>query len=129
MIYKYIFHVLIAIDQLLNTILGGYPDESISARCWREQRYARYIIDVLFFWQFRLAQESGMPDRWQGHCELCYEYEQDRNDLPEEYVISGTDNDIIINVNQVTIRRHDNGKRIVVWGQSNIIERDNADIS
>jgi hypothetical protein len=29
---QYIWYILIAIDQLVNTILGGYPDETMSSR-------------------------------------------------------------------------------------------------
>lgn len=29
---RYLYNLLIAIDQLVNTILGGYPDETISSR-------------------------------------------------------------------------------------------------
>lgn len=29
---KYLLNLLIGIDQLVNTILGGYPDETISSR-------------------------------------------------------------------------------------------------
>lgn len=30
---KYLFNLLVSIDQLGNTLLGGYPDETISSRC------------------------------------------------------------------------------------------------
>lgn len=72
----WIFYIAIAVDQLLNAILGGYPDETLSARCWREKRWQRYVIDGLFFWQ-----RSG----GKGHCEQCYWYERERKDLPVEY--------------------------------------------
>ena len=29
---------LIAVDQLLNTLLGGWPDETLSSRCYRWAR-------------------------------------------------------------------------------------------
>lgn len=29
---------LIAVDQLINTLLGGYPDETLSSRCYRWAR-------------------------------------------------------------------------------------------
>lgn len=32
MIKRYIWNLLISIDQLFNTILGGYPDETMSSR-------------------------------------------------------------------------------------------------
>lgn len=31
-IWRYVFNLLIAIDQLGNTLIGGYPDETISSR-------------------------------------------------------------------------------------------------
>ena len=30
---KYLFNILISIDQFGNTLLGGNPDETISSRC------------------------------------------------------------------------------------------------
>ncbi|RZA26855.1 MAG: pseudouridine synthase, partial [Proteobacteria bacterium] len=57
--------VALAFDQLANAILGGYSDETISARCWRLRAARPYstlrpIIDGLFFWQ---------PE----HCRASYE--------------------------------------------------------
>ena len=47
---------LIAVDQLLNTLLGGWPDETLSSRCYRWARdgvraWPRKLVDGLFFWQ------------------------------------------------------------------------------
>lgn len=33
MFCKYCWNILIAIDQLVNTVFGGDPDETISSRC------------------------------------------------------------------------------------------------
>jgi hypothetical protein len=48
----------IALDQVLNALLGGNPDETLSARAWREEQLGsarwgrcRRAIDRLFFWQ------------------------------------------------------------------------------
>jgi len=68
---------LIALDQLLNTMLGGWADETLSARCWREKRWFRYVIDLLFCWQ--------VDDKGRRHCEQCYWHEQERKDMPIEY--------------------------------------------
>ena len=35
---KYFLNLLISIDQLFNTILGGYPDETISSRLGKLKR-------------------------------------------------------------------------------------------
>jgi len=69
--------VAVAFDQLANAILGGYSDETISARCWRLREARPYnilrpIIDGLFFWQ---------PE----HCRASYEAERARSQLPPEY--------------------------------------------
>lgn len=32
MVKKYFWNVLVSIDQLANTLMGGYPDETISSR-------------------------------------------------------------------------------------------------
>jgi len=69
---------LIAFDQLLNTLLGGMADETLSARAWRLDGIspgwsaARRLIDALFFWQA-------------GHCEQAYLAEQQRKQLPTVY--------------------------------------------
>lgn len=67
---------LIAVDQLLNTICGGYADETVSSRCWRLRDYQPYrilraVIDGLFFWQ-------------KDHCQTAYESERKRMQLPPE---------------------------------------------
>ena len=69
--------VLVAVDQLANAILGGYADETISARCWRRRverpyTWLRPLIDRIFFWQ-------------PHHCEEAYESERLRSQLPAEY--------------------------------------------
>jgi len=52
---RYILNILIAIDQLVNTLIGGYPDETLSASAWRGEQHgkvihciARPVIDFLF---------------------------------------------------------------------------------
>lgn len=52
---KYILNVLIAIDQLINTLIGGYPDETLSASAWIGEQQGkilpkifRPIIDFIF---------------------------------------------------------------------------------
>jgi hypothetical protein len=69
--------IAVAFDQLVNAILGGYADETISARCWRLRAIQPYstlqpIIDGLFFWQ-------------QEHCHAAYESERMRAQVPLEY--------------------------------------------
>lgn len=70
------FQVLLAIDQLVNTIFGGYADESISSRSHRayvsgKRKWTRNLINALFFWQI-------------DHCKEAYESEIERSQLPVE---------------------------------------------
>ena len=74
---RYVFNVLLAVDQLVNALLGGYADESISARAYRRRsnpfwQQAQLLIDLLFFWS---------PD----HCERSYWAERNHSQLPDDY--------------------------------------------
>lgn len=55
---------LIALDQLINTLFGGWADETISSRAWRQRHKRRWsiavkLIDWIFFWD-------------PNHCENAY---------------------------------------------------------
>lgn len=54
-IAQWVLNVLISIDQLVNTIFGGDPDETISSRLGRNypNSILAKIVDILFFWQCR----------------------------------------------------------------------------
>lgn len=74
---KYPHKVGLALDQLLNAILGGYPDESLSARAYRwdrdgKRKWPCRIINALFFWM-------------KNHCKSAYHCEQELRHLPPEY--------------------------------------------
>lgn len=65
--------ILIAIDQLANTVIGGWADETLSSRAWREERRVLIVfIDGLFFWE-------------ENHCEASYISERERIQLPPEF--------------------------------------------
>lgn len=68
--------ILIALDQLANTLLGGMADETLSARAWRIQSPLCPVIDAIFFWD-----KQGVK----GHCQLSYESEVLRSQLPKGY--------------------------------------------
>lgn len=73
----YIFNILVAVDQLVNTFLAGYPDETLSSRAHRAYvgnkpfKFFRYIINGIFWWQ-------------SDHCLSAYNYEKRRQDVPPE---------------------------------------------
>lgn len=69
---------LIAIDQLFNTILGGWPDETLSSRIWRNVsvphpkkrwKWALWAVNHLFFWQ-------------RNHCKGAFDSERRRRHQP-----------------------------------------------
>ena len=65
--------ILIAIDQLANAVIGGWADETLSSRAWREDRRRLVVfIDFLFFWE-------------ENHCEASYMSERERMQLPPEF--------------------------------------------
>lgn len=60
--------ILIGLDQFLNTLFMGWPDETLSSRCWRWSKdgvrdWPRKVIDALFFGE-------------QEHCRRSYESER-----------------------------------------------------
>lgn len=73
----HIYQFIIALDQLANTLCGGWADETLSARCWR-CRYrpfwglARRVVDCLFFWD-------------KNHCQEAYYNEFVHIHKPQEY--------------------------------------------
>lgn len=71
------FQVLVAIDQLANTLIGGYADETLSSRAYRHykdgsRKLPYKIINVIFWWQ-------------DDHCKEAYESEMNRTQLPPEF--------------------------------------------
>ncbi len=70
------FQVLVAIDQLINTFIGGYADETLSSRAHRRRLRGKggvaWVIDHIFFWQ-------------EEHCKTAYESELERAQLPVEF--------------------------------------------
>jgi hypothetical protein len=66
---------LIAIDQLINAVLGGWADETLSSRAWRlrvKRPWVYRTIDCLFFWD-------------PNHCYNSYQSEVQRRQLPPQF--------------------------------------------
>lgn len=72
---RYFLNILIALDQLGTTLLGGWPDETLSSyahRMWVQDKpwgFMRGFINALFFWQ-------------RDHCRVAYEDELALRQLP-----------------------------------------------
>ena len=78
-IKSYVHQVAIGLDQLMNTIIGGMADETLSARVYRNSKRSRTnriimaILDLVF-----------SPIK-RDHCKKSYMNEVTRKQLPEEY--------------------------------------------
>ncbi|MGZ5053324.1 MAG: hypothetical protein ACXWAT_00115 [Methylobacter sp.] len=68
---RYIKNIAIAIDQFFNTLLFGWPDETLSSRSYRCCPVMAFIIDRLFWFD---------PD----HCRASFESERRRMQSPPE---------------------------------------------
>lgn len=79
---NYFWQLLIAIDQLLNTLLCGWADETLSSRAYRKSEYSknplwkfvRRFIDLVF----ALFNDFD-------HCEKAFINESARMHLPQYY--------------------------------------------
>ena len=58
----YLKNILIGIDQLVNAICLGDPDETISSRVGKRrdgnERFLAGVVDRLFFWQKKHTEKS-----------------------------------------------------------------------
>ena len=59
----YVLQVLIAFDQLINTLLGGWADETLSARAHREMPLLEKVIDCIFFFQPQHCYKSYLAEK------------------------------------------------------------------
>ena len=66
-----LLQVLIAFDQLVNTLLGGWADETLSSRAHRTSPKIAKVIDTLFWFD-------------KDHCEVSYWSEKLRAQMPPE---------------------------------------------
>lgn len=78
MIGHWLRQTLVAVDQLANSILGGWADETLSSRLWRKRerpgwKQARATLDFI-------AACLGDKD----HCRASYESEVRRLQCPPE---------------------------------------------
>lgn len=75
---RWVWQVLIAIDQFINAIFGGYADETLSSRAHRQQNKKWYwfvlrrFIDLIFFFE-------------KDHCRNAWESENERAHLPHSF--------------------------------------------
>ena len=80
--YGYFTRVAIALDQLCNTLVGGSPDETLSARCWRCRarqpwKALRLLVDGLFFWQDAHCREAWCSEMARAQLPGSYRHRED----------------------------------------------------
>jgi hypothetical protein len=78
---RYLINVIIGFDQFVTTLIGGWPDETLSSYAYRMDmkgnvlgKFFRRLIDFLFEWQ-------GYPE---GHCYASVREERERKQVPPE---------------------------------------------
>jgi hypothetical protein len=69
---SYLGNLGTAFSQSLNTVLGGHPDESVSARAYRNRGYfwgkiARMAADTIFFWDLHHCRKAHESDIARAH--------------------------------------------------------------
>lgn len=76
---QYLLNNAIAFDQQINALLGGSPDETLSARAYRTEqqgkafgRFFRPLIDAIFFFDSH-------------HCHQAWLAEVNKKQLPGSY--------------------------------------------
>lgn len=72
---EYLLNIGIALDQLVNTVFKGYPDETLSSRTYRNACtywYARWTMKLLDFIFLPFGK---------AHCRRAYESEIQRKHL------------------------------------------------
>lgn len=74
--------IWIVIDQLLNALLWGWADETLSARAWRMRykkrrwMWAVRIINCVVFWQDNHCQSAYTSEKLQRHISPEYRPEK-----------------------------------------------------
>lgn len=68
----YFHQIAIAFDQLLNALLAGWADETLSSRAWRCRDVRKWaivvkIINGMFFWQENHCRSAYCFELTQGH--------------------------------------------------------------
>lgn len=73
----YLHRVIVALDQTINVILGGCPDETISSRCKRLKTKGNWIgIAVIWFCDlFATHHGIGAEEADLGRAEICEQIE------------------------------------------------------
>lgn len=77
---QYLLNAAIAVDQALNALRGGSPDETLSAAAWRTEQKGRWLGRV-----FRPLIDLVFALFEKDHCRKSFESERNGRHLPKEY--------------------------------------------
>jgi hypothetical protein len=77
---QYLLNIAIALDQVLNALRGGSPDETLSAAAWRTEQKGRLLGRI-----FRPVIDLLATPLERDHCRKSFESEQGGLHLPKEY--------------------------------------------
>ena len=84
-LWDYVKRILIALDQVANTLLNGYEDESLSSRFYRWSlkdgllwKIPAKIVDTVLFFDTAKDEDGKIMH----HCEKSFENELKRTGLP-----------------------------------------------
>ncbi|PJG82131.1 hypothetical protein [Caviibacterium pharyngocola] len=80
-IILWLYHVLIALDQLANALTCGAADETFSSRCYRGAVLAEKPKKRWRFW-YRFVNSLFLD---KNHCKEAYESELNRKQYPTEF--------------------------------------------
>lgn len=86
-IRTYLLNAVIALDQLLNVLLGGYPDETISSRAYRAEQEGK-TLGVIFRPLIDLLLSYDPL-----HCYESYMSEVHRKQLPSSFLLKNEINE------------------------------------
>lgn len=68
MVGRYVWNLLISVDQLFNTLLGGYPDETLSSRMGKRVAKKNCVVCVVLCKLLALIDEE--------HCKKSIEEDE-----------------------------------------------------
>lgn len=75
-----VIQLLIWLDQGLNVLTGGYADEVLSARLYRNRHRSWWwafwhaAVNLLFFWQDEHCRQSYLSEMARRHMPRSYRY-------------------------------------------------------
>lgn len=78
----YAYQIAIAADQMFNAALGGYADETLSSRIYRNNQFCR---KPLLRWKLAMKTVNGMFFWQKNHCQKSYESEQVRKHMDKHF--------------------------------------------